>query len=1071
MSVTIDSLDIQIRSSAGSAANNIDDLAKALGNLNSNAKVTKIVHSLEKLNTTLGNLKANTSTMSHLSAMSKSLASLAAIPKLTGLRSAINELKKLPAVMQNLDTAQITQFAAKMKLLANGLAPLATQIDKIGRGFSKLPTQISRVVTATNRLNNANKAAAKSAGAHGAALNGQSINLLATYEHLSNVFGMMHGVQDAFSKLLNDAIQWDGIQFQFGRAFGEDAEEVLAYAEKVSKALKINQQQFMESASLYGSLLKGFGVEQDLVTTMGVGLAELSYDIWAAYNNRYRTLEDASEAVRSAITGEIEPIRNAGIALTEASMQEYLDSVGMAHISMEKLTEAQKSEVRYATMVNAAMNQGIIGTYAREMETAEGAVRTLTQQLKTLGQAFGSLFIPMLKMVLPWISAFVELITEGVIALGAMFGIKFQQITWDSAAGMAQTAAGADATASALGDAAKNAKAMKDYTMGFDELNVIDPSSASSGGASGGAGGIGSGDSLGLGIDTLWDDAVLASASKQVDELKQKIKDYIEEHKLLLSVVGGTAAFLGFMKVLRGLNSLLGITKTVSNLKMAFAGISKASAGLKTAASNVKAFFSLLKSGAGLGGTLAAAFPKAANILSSVSTWVTGTFIPAFKSALTKVPTLLINAVKAHPWVATAVAIIAVLAAAIKLAVTDYDFTDIGYKIGEALGSALKKVGEWLGNVGDWIVSVKDAIVDGINAAWKWVKDEFDIDNVFELVYVMFNPAAWVTKIVPKMIEIGKEVLPGLWEGVKKGWKNFWGNVEEFIDGFIDGFKDGLGIHSPSTVFADIGENIIAGLINGVSKKWNDLKTWFNTTVAPKFTKSYWAAKYDTIRTAAESKLNEVKSALNQKWSDVKKWYTTNVAPKFTADYWKTQFDTIRSALKTKLDEAWKAVTNFFSVSEWKKKVTDAMDTVKKNFKIPSLPKIRLEVSWDTNVGAIKKAVYEALGLPGFPKLSWNAYAMGGFPSVGEMFIAREAGPEMVGRIGSRTTVANNDQIVEGITAGVYQAVVAAMNNSQGRGGQSVNVYLDGKQIYASVKKTESERGVSIMGNQLGYAY
>lgn len=705
-------------------------------------------------------------------------------------------------------------------------------------------------------------------------------------------------------------------------------------------------------------------------------------------------------------------------------MQEYLDSVGKAHISVEKLTEAQKSELRYATMVNAAMNQGIIGTYAREMETAEGSVRTLTQQLKTLGQSIGSLFIPMLKMVLPWISAFVELITEGVIALGALFGIKFQEITWGDAKGMAQTADGANATADALGSAAKSAKAMKDYTMGFDELNVIDPSS-SSGGAGAGAGGIGSGDSLGLGLDTLWDDAVLANASKQIDELKAKIKEYINEHKLMLSVVGGTAAFLGFMKVLRGLNSLLGVTKTVSNLKTAFAGISKASAGLKTAAGNVKAFFSLLKSGAGLGGTLAAAFPKAANILSSVSTWVTGTFIPAFKSVLTKVPTLLINAVKAHPWVAAAVAIVAVLAAAIKLAITDRDFTDIGYKIGEAIGTALKKVGEWLGKFGDWIRDIADGISDGITTAWKWVKKEFDIDNVFELIYLMFKPQAWLNKIIPKMIEIGKEVLPGLWKGIKDGWNNFWGNIKEFIDGFVKGFKDALGIKSPSKVFAAIGTDLIAGLLNGISQKWKDLKKWFDETVKPKF----------------------------------------------TSNYWKTTFDTIRSGLKTKLDEAWKEVKDFFSVEEWKKKVTDAMDAVKKNFKIPSLPRIKLSVEWDTNVGAMKTAVYEALGLAGWPNLKWSTYATGGFPAMGEMFVAREAGPELVGRIGNRTTVANNDQIVEGITAGVYQAVVAAMNATSSRQGQNVNVYLDGKQIYASVKKTESERGVSLMGNQLGYVY
>ena len=58
--------------------------------------------------------------------------------------------------------------------------------------------------------------------------------------------------------------------------------------------------------------------------------------------------------------------------------------------------------------------------------------------------------------------------------------------------------------------------------------------------------------------------------------------------------------------------------------------------------------------------------------------------------------------------------------------------------------------------------------------------------------------------------------------------------------------------------------------------------------------------------------------------------------------------------------------------------------------------------------------------------------ATGGFPSMGQMFIAREAGPELVGTIGSRTAVVNNDQIVESVSAGVYNAVCAALNSGRG---------------------------------------
>lgn len=967
------------------------------------------------------------------------------------------------ATIDSLDI-QIKSSAGSAKqdieALAKALEKLSghESVKRIVTTLSKLPPTAQKSEKAIKRLSNANKEAANSSEKHSKALDKQSLSLLATYEHLSNVFSMMHGVQDAVSKVLNDAIQWDGIQFRFGRAFGEDAEEVLEYAEKVSETLRINQQQFMQYSSMYGSLLSGFGMAQKQVTTISVGLTELSYDIWAAYNDRYKSLEDASEAIRSAITGEIEPIRNAGIALTEASMQEYLDSIGMASTSVEKLTEAQKSELRYAVMVNSAMQQGIVGTYAREMNTAEGAVRTLTQQLKTLGQAFGSLFIPILQKALPWVSAFVELITEGLIALGAMFGIEFQEIKWGDASGMKQTAEGANATADALGDAAKNAKAMKSYALGFDELNVINPPSDSGGAGAAGAGG-GGGGSLGLDLDTLWDNAVFESASKQIDELKEKIKAYVEEHKAMLTVVGSVAAFLTLAKAIRGLNALLGITKTIGNVATAVKGLGKALSVLtggktvgelfpKSWFSNFTSGLKMLKNGhigfkdflLGITGGL-----KTQNFMSSAADLVLR-LGGAFKTALTKLPSLIVNAVKLIPgwgW------IIAAIAAVITLAVVDYDFTDIGYKIGHALGTALKKIGEWLGKAGEWIVEVGKGILGGIDAAWEWVKEEFDINNVFELILLMFNPVAWITKIVPKMIEIGGEVLPGLWQGIKDGWNNFWGNIGEFIDGFVQGFKDALGIHSPSTVFADIGDNIIAGLLNGITEKWEAVKKWFNETVAPKFTLDFWKSKFDAVRQAVSTKMEEVKKTFSDKWESIKTWFKLHVAPKFTMAYWLDKFSGIKDGFKQTIKNAVNAgITLMNKFIGWINE--------------------KLSFSWDAFEIAGKEIVpagsIQLFTIPPIPRLE-----KGGFLEDGLFTMNRG---EIAGKFNNgKSVVANNQQIVEGIAAGVYEAVVAAMNATSGRGEQSVNVYLDGKQIATAVEKRQSERGRTLMGNQLGYVY
>lgn len=94
------------------------------------------------------------------------------------------------------------------------------------------------------------------------------------------------------------------------------------------------------------------------------------------------------------------------------------------------------------------------------------------------------------------------------------------------------------------------------------------------------------------------------------------------------------------------------------------------------------------------------------------------------------------------------------------------------------------------------------------------------------------------------------------------------------------------------------------------------------------------------------------------------------------------------------------------------------------------------------------------------PRIPVKGYASGGYPDEGQLFIARERGAEMVGSIGGKTAVANNDQIVEGISIGVYKAMMAA--KAQGGGGSSFNFYLDGDPIYAKVEKNRRESGMQI---------
>ena len=125
-----------------------------------------------------------------------------------------------------------------------------------------------------------------------------------------------------------------------------------------------------------------------------------------------------------------------------------------------------------------------------------------------------------------------------------------------------------------------------------------------------------------------------------------------------------------------------------------------------------------------------------------------------------------------------------------------------------------------------------------------------------------------------------------------------------------------------------------------------------------------------------------------------------------------------------------------------------------------------LSFSWSDKyvmgVKVLSAGSIQFVNIPQIPKL----YAQGGFPSLGELFIAREAGPELVGTIGRRTAVANNEQIVEAVAQGVYEAVSMAMRlNTRSEDSRELVINLDGRTIARMQLQRLNEEA-----QRLGYA-
>lgn len=316
--------------------------------------------------------------------------------------------------------------------------------------------------------------------------------------------------------------------------------------------------------------------------------------------------------------------------------------------------------------------------------------------------------------------------------------------------------------------------------------------------------------------------------------------------------------------------------------------------------------------------------------------------------------------------------------------------------------------------------------------------------------------------------KLGKELTEKLhgfvtgvdWSGIARSVSSFlttaFNSAADFIENidwytlgkdlwnaFIDFVKnvdwDGIASSAFELLGAAIGAaaRLLTGIIEGlwddiIKPAWDNVVEWWNTQCFDEDGKFVW-----------EGFLKGISDAL----TGIIDWLKTNVVEPFVGGFAK----------------AFGLGTEYSSAKELGKKVIDdilaglkkAWENVKQWWSNLTLPNITGSVLVNTNAtgGSVKQ------------------YATGGFPTQGQLFWANEAGPELVGRIGNRTAVANNDQIVSGIEGGVERANEGVIEAIYAVANQLVSaiiekestVVIDGKTITNTVEKVQRERGASIM--------
>ena len=716
------------------------------------------------------------------------------------------------------------------------------------------------------------------------------------------------------------------------------------------------------------------------------------------------------------------------------------------------------------------------GNIAKYSGDVNAKMSQLTSAVATLKNAFGALAAPIISAVAPALTSLINMLTGALNKINQFISALTGGKTWIKATKQVKNYAGGLKSASSGAEkAAKSAKKLKGQLQSFNELNVI--SSNDSGGSGGGSGG-GGGGGVGDMFTTENIDPKIASLAKKIKEIL-KTDDWSEIGEMLGKKLNDALAGIpwnGIKKQARhiasGIATLLNGFLDGTNWELVGSTIAE---GLNTAIAFAQTFvhkFDFKQFGksigetftgifrtfdwSGLGDTLGTAVTGLFDTLNGIfynTDWKAlgkgiidgiGAFFKAIKwksigksisGALHSLLTFFTGAVKEIDWKKT----IEYIGTSIVDFFKGFDWKGLAGDIGEFLGTALK-------SAIDLAKAIGELIADGFNNAKEYFQDKIE--------------------------ECGGNIPKGILKGITDALKNIGTWIKKNIfDPFVKGFKDAFGIHSPAKKMKPIGKNIFLGVIDGWKEKIKSfsfsklakealklIQTGFNgaksvVNVAISLIKKGWTtlkkfvgeigAKAFSLAKKGWTTVSKFVGEIGKKtFSLAKKGWTT--VSKFVGEIGKKGFGLKKDGWTTlnkyvgKLDKVavklyksgWKSINSFVGTT-----VKVGIQLIKDGW---SSFKNWLGIGNDNSSSKKKPSKKAGGGI--YTGGMWHNiahYAVGTENApAGQLFIAREAGPELVGTIAGHTSVMNNDQIVASVSDGVARAVRSVMAT----GNQNVNV-------------------------------
>ena len=282
---------------------------------------------------------------------------------------------------------------------------------------------------------------------------------------------------DSFGTRLSERLgKLSGLQV----TLGADGQGLLT--ESGMKNLGLNIQEITQYASQLASVTNSVGQTGEVSLAVASSFTKLAGDISSLFNVDYSSV---SKNLQSGLIGQSRALYKYGIDITNATLQTYAYELGLSK-TVSEMTQAEKMQLRMIAILDQSKVSW--GDLANTINSPSNMIRQFKNNLKEAGMVLGQLFVPILQKVLPVINGVAIAIKRLLVNIANLFGVK---IDFDAfGQGYSDIGDGIEDVTDAYDNATSAAKKFKSTTLGIDELNINAPQEEGGSGSSVGGGGI-----------------------------------------------------------------------------------------------------------------------------------------------------------------------------------------------------------------------------------------------------------------------------------------------------------------------------------------------------------------------------------------------------------------------------------------------------------------------------------------------------------------------------------------------------------------------------------------------------